>query len=138
MHRRGGCVLQFFCQRVDLCDALFVQRRENFNGVFRKTQILATLQHTLHHFRGHRRPAAVLDKSNGAVLVVPLRQVMDKVLDSYGRNPRELFLLFYYPSEAYLAWLGSVAELELYEEIVCEDLFEKMDSRERIVIFAVR
>ena len=67
-----------------------------------------------------------------------LRQVMDKVLDSYRRNPRELFLLFYYPSKEYLSWLGSVAELELYEEIGCQDLFAEPDLRERIVIFAVR
>ena len=41
-------------------------------------QVLAALQHSLHHLQGLRRPGAVLDKGDGAVLVVPLSQVLDE------------------------------------------------------------
>lgn len=64
-----------------------------------------------------------------------LQKVMARILDSYYENPREMFLFFYYPADAYIAWLMSVDELELYDEIECGDLFGGKDIRERILIF---
>lgn len=64
-----------------------------------------------------------------------LHKVMARVIESYYENPREMFLFFYYPSDAYIAYLMTVDELEFYDEIECEDLFDGEDSRERIMIF---
>ena len=49
--------------------------------------------------------------------------------------PREIFLFFYYPDDAYIAYLMTVDELEFYDEIECDDLFAGRDPRERILIF---
>ena len=57
------------------------------------------------------------------------------LLESYYENPREIFLFFYYPSNEYIAYLMSVDELEFYDEILCDDLFEGDDPRERIMMF---
>lgn len=64
-----------------------------------------------------------------------LRKVMARIVESYYENPRELFLFFYYPSDEYISYLMTVDELEFYDEIETEDLFEGHDPRERIMIF---
>ena len=64
-----------------------------------------------------------------------LHKVMARILESYYENPREMFLLFYYPSDEYVSYLMTVEELEFYDEIECEDLFGGKDRRERILIF---
>lgn len=64
-----------------------------------------------------------------------LQKVMARILESYYDKPREVFLFFYYPSEEYISWLMCVEELEFYDEIECEDLFDGQDMRERILIF---
>lgn len=66
-----------------------------------------------------------------------LHKVMARILESYYDNPREMFLFFYYPSDEYIAHLMTVDELEFYDEIECEDLFEGNDPRERIMIFSL-
>lgn len=66
-----------------------------------------------------------------------LRKVMARIIKSYYENPREMFLMFYYPSEEYISYLLTVDELEFYDEIDCGDLFEKKDSREQIMIFVL-
>ena len=66
-----------------------------------------------------------------------LRKVMARMLESYYENPREAFFFFYYPSEEYISYLMTVDELEFYDEISCEDLFEGNDLRERIMIFGL-
>ena len=60
---------------------------------------------------------------------------MARIIESYYEKPREMFLLFYYPSEEYISYLMTVDELEFYDEISCGDLFKESDVRERIVIF---
>ena len=64
-----------------------------------------------------------------------LHKVMARIIESYYENPREVFLFFYYPSDEYISYLMTVDELEFYDEIECEDLFEGRDLRERIMIF---
>ena len=66
-----------------------------------------------------------------------LRKVMARIIESYYKNPREVLLFFYYPSEEYLSYLMMVNELEYYDEIPCGDLFEGKNARERIVIFSL-
>ena len=66
-----------------------------------------------------------------------LRKVMARIIESYYENPREMFLFFYYPSEEYISYLMTVDELEFYDEILCEDLFEGKDLRERVMILVL-
>ena len=64
-----------------------------------------------------------------------LHTVMARIIASYYAHPREIFLFFYYPSDDFLAYLMTVEELDFYDEIECDDLFEGSDPRERIMIF---
>lgn len=64
-----------------------------------------------------------------------LHKVMARILESYYEDPREVFLFFYYPADEYISCLMTVEELEFYDEIECDDLFEGSDPRERIMIF---
>ena len=64
-----------------------------------------------------------------------LHKVMARIIESYYGNPRELFLFFYYPSDEYVSCLMTLEELDFYDEIECDDLFEGQDPRERILIF---
>ena len=64
-----------------------------------------------------------------------LRKVMARILESWYVSPREMFLFFYYPSDPFVASLMTVDELEFYDEIECDDLFDGNDPRERIIIF---
>lgn len=64
-----------------------------------------------------------------------LHKAMARIIESYYEHPREIFLFFYYPSDEYIAYLMTVDELDFYDEIPCEDLFEGSDPRERIMIF---
>ena len=62
------------------------------------------------------------------------RKVMARIIESWYEYPREIFLFFYYPSDEYIAQLMTIDELEFYDEIECDDLFQG-DPRERIMIF---
>ena len=64
-----------------------------------------------------------------------LHKVMARILESWYDSPREIFLFFYYPADEYISYLMTVDELEFYDEIECDDLFEGNDPRERIMIF---
>ena len=61
-------------------------------------------------------------------------KVMARILESYYADPREIFLFFYYPEDAYISYLMTVEELEFYDEIDCDDL-SGGDPREKILIF---
>ena len=64
-----------------------------------------------------------------------LHKVMARICESWYENPREIFLFFYYPADEYISYLMTVDELEFYDEIECDDLFQGGDPRERIMIF---
>ena len=64
-----------------------------------------------------------------------LRKAMARIMESWYENPREIFLFFYYPADEYISYLMTVEEVEFYDEIECDDLFEGNDPRERIMIF---
>ena len=64
-----------------------------------------------------------------------LRKVMARITESYYANPREILLFFYYPSDEFMCYLMTIDELEFYDEIDCDDLFEGNDTRERIMVF---
>ena len=64
-----------------------------------------------------------------------LQKVISRIIDSYYAAPREILLFFYYPSDEYISFLMTVAELTFSDEIDCGDLFQGKDPRERIIIF---
>lgn len=66
-----------------------------------------------------------------------LRKVIARIMESYYANPREILLFFYYPSDEYMCYLMTIDELEFYDEIDCDDLFEGNGTRERIMIFGL-
>lgn len=64
-----------------------------------------------------------------------LQSVLLRIKESFYDNPRVIQLFFYYPSDEYVAVLSTDEEIDFVDEIDCSDLFEKEDSRERILIF---
>ena len=64
-----------------------------------------------------------------------LHKVMARIIESWYETPREVFLFFYYPADAFISFLMTVYELEFYDEIECDDLFDGSDPRERIMVF---
>ncbi len=66
-----------------------------------------------------------------------MRSVLDRLLESYDRNPRYIRMFFYYPSDAYIAYLSCVDEVMFEDEIDCTDLFKENDPRNRVIIFSI-
>ena len=64
-----------------------------------------------------------------------LHKVMARIIESWYAHPREIFLFFYYPADEYISYLMTVDEPEFYDEIECDDLFDRKDPRERIMVF---
>ena len=67
--------------------------------------------------------------------VTLLRKVMSKIEESYYKNPREILLFFYYPSDEYVAYLMTKDSVTFSDEIDCRDLFEGDNQREKILVF---
>ncbi len=67
-----------------------------------------------------------------------LQKVVARMKDSYYRNPREMLLFFYYPSDEYISYLMTVDEMEFFDEIDCSDLFEGKNQRERIMVWKMK
>ena len=66
-----------------------------------------------------------------------LEKVLARIYASYYENPREMLLLFYYPSEEYIGTLMQQDQLMFYDEVDCRDLFPGNNAREKILIFEV-
>lgn len=64
-----------------------------------------------------------------------LQKVINNINDSYYKNPRELLLFSYYPSDEYTYHLLDMDELTLQDEIDCGDLFGGNNIREKILVF---
>lgn len=64
-----------------------------------------------------------------------LQSVIRKIKKAYYKEPREMKLFFYYPSDEYISYLMTIPELCFLDEINCSDLFEGQNDRERIMIF---
>ena len=63
-----------------LCLAGVVQRRKHGDGGVGEGQVLAALEHLAHDLGGQGCPGTVFQQAYGAVLEVPLRQVVDEFL----------------------------------------------------------
>ncbi len=66
-----------------------------------------------------------------------LSGALSRVMESWYGLPREVFLIFYYPSTEYLGALMTRDELMFYDEIDCSDLFAGDNSREKVLIFEI-
>ena len=66
-----------------------------------------------------------------------LQSVIGKIIKSYYNQPREMKLLFYYPSDEYVSYLMTVPELCFVDEIDCSDLFVGYNQREKILVFEI-
>lgn len=66
-----------------------------------------------------------------------LQSVLARIYESCYENPREMLLLFYYPSEEYISCLMTQDQLIFYDEIEMSDLFVGEDPREKVIIFEV-
>ena len=60
--------------------AVVIQSGQKLHGGVGKGQVLAALEHLAHDLGGQRRPGAVFHQTDGAVLVVPLSQMVDEFL----------------------------------------------------------
>ena len=69
--------------------------------------------------------------------IAAIRARMEEAALRCGRDPREILLFFYYPSDEFISWLMTVDELDFFDEIDCGDLFSGQDPRERILIFSL-
>lgn len=63
-----------------------------------------------------------------------LQSVIGKIRNSWYASPRDMLLMFYYPSEEYVSLLMTVEELMFTDELDLSDLFPN-DPRERILCF---
>jgi len=61
-------------------------------------------------------------------------KIIDNILLSYEKAPRELELILYYPSEDYIYFLDNQTPFELNEEIVLKALYEN-NPNERFLIY---
>lgn len=66
-----------------------------------------------------------------------LQKVLARVYESFYKNPREILLFFYYPSDEYVSYLMTQEQLLFFDEIGCVDLFDGKNPREKILIFEV-
>ena len=65
------------------------------------------------------------------------KRVMTQVLESYRKVPRHIRMFFYYPQNAYSAYLSGLSEVMFHDEIDCTGLFPEDDNRNRIMIFDI-
>lgn len=65
-----------------------------------------------------------------------LATVLSNIEKSYYDNPREIKLIFYYPSLEYVGLLTSKDSLDFIDEIDCSHLYKDKKGRECIMIFS--
>lgn len=64
-----------------------------------------------------------------------LQSALTRIKESMYAHPREILLLFYYPSDEYVAFLMQQDALSFEDEIDCREIYKNNDDRERILIF---
>ena len=66
-----------------------------------------------------------------------LKRVIGRLLDSWQRRPRQLYVCFYYLYEDTAAYLAQHVRLHLEECISCQDLFPGVDRKENIWVYTI-
>ena len=64
-----------------------------------------------------------------------LRTVLDNLQDSCKNAPRDILLIFYYPSPAYTEYLAELSHLTLIDTIDCRPGEKYSDPREKLLVF---
>lgn len=63
--------------------------------------------------------------------------VLANIMDSFYDNPREMYMIFYYPSDEYLMCLSQEYGVSLYDEIDCSDISGGEAQRERMMVYKI-
>ena len=63
--------------------------------------------------------------------------VLANIMDSFYYNHREMYMIFYYPSDEYLMCLSQEYGVSLYDEIDCRDISFGEARRERMVVYRI-
>ena len=63
--------------------------------------------------------------------------VLANIMDSFYNNHREMYMIFYYPSDEYLMCLSQEYGVSLYDEIDCRDISFGEARRERMVVYRI-
>ncbi|SFW62735.1 class I SAM-dependent methyltransferase [Selenomonas ruminantium] len=64
-----------------------------------------------------------------------LSTVLDNLQDSCKNAPRDILLIFYYPSPAYTEYLAELSHLTLIDTIDCRPGEKYSDPREKLLVF---
>ena len=64
-----------------------------------------------------------------------LRTVLENLQKSCQESPREILLIFYYPSPSYTEYLATVSHLTLIDTIACRPQGKYGDTREKLLVF---
>ena len=64
-----------------------------------------------------------------------LRTVLDNLQSSCKNAPRDILLIFYYPSPAYTEYLAELSHLTLIDTIDCRPGEKYSDPREKLLVF---
>ncbi|MGM9532421.1 class I SAM-dependent methyltransferase, partial [Intestinibacter sp.] len=64
-------------------------------------------------------------------------KVVENILDSFEKNPRNIDLILYYPSDDYIQFLEYRTPFILEREIIFEDLY-KNDPKEKFLIYTLK
>lgn len=63
--------------------------------------------------------------------------VLANIMESFYDNQREIYMIFYYPSDEYLMCLSQEYSVSLYDEIDCSDISGGEARRERVVVYRI-
>lgn len=66
-----------------------------------------------------------------------LAKVLSNIEESFYKNPREIKLIFYYPTLEYVGELTARRNLDFIDEIDCSDLYKDSKGRECVMIFGM-
>ena len=66
-----------------------------------------------------------------------IKRVLGNIFDSLYHHPREILLFFYYVNEEVENFLNNHVRLEAEQTILCDDLFQDNDEKERILVYRV-
>ena len=64
-------------------------------------------------------------------------KVIENILKSFEKNPRDMDLIIYYPSDEYIQFLEYRTPFMLENEIILEELY-KNDDKEKFVIYSLK
>lgn len=64
-------------------------------------------------------------------------KVVENILDSFEKNPRNIDLILYYPSDDYIQFLEYRTSFILEREIIFDDLY-KNDPKEKFLIYTLK